>query len=593
MSNYYSISKLYGRLWLHINPQRKIQLFGLLALMVLASFSEVISIGSALPFLATLTKPDLIFNHHLAQPLIHFLGINSPNELILPVAIIFGAAVIFAAGLRLLLLWASTHIAFAAGGDLSYDMYRHTLYQPYSIHLSRNSSEVISGISTKSNSIIYGMMLPGLTLLSSGVILIFILITLVYVDPIIATISLFGFGLIYVTIIKATRKRLKVNSEKIAQSSVSVIKALQEGLGGIRDILLDRNQETYCKIYQKSDKLLRLAQGYNFFIGQSPRYGTEAIGMLLIITLAYFLSQGPNGISSTITLLGIFALGAQRILPVLQQGYNSWTAIQGGVASFHDALELLDQSMPSDDDLSNNSIIAFKNSVLLKNISFQYEVDSPWVLKNLNLIINKGDRIGFIGKTGCGKSTLLDIVMALLNPTAGVLMVDGQVISSSNSRNWQAHISHVPQAIFLADCTVAENIAFGNPSHKIDYQLVKKAAYRAQISEEIESWPSGYATLVGERGVRLSGGQRQRIGIARALYKQSSLIIFDEATSALDGKTEDEVIKSIYGLDDTITVLIIAHRLTTLKNCTKIIELDGVGVNYIGSYKELCAKVRL
>ncbi len=232
------------------------------------------------------------------------------------------------------------------------------------------------------------------------------------------------------------------------------------------------------------------------------------------------------------------------------------------------------------------SPIKFKNQIQLSDLSFYYKSSSPPVLHNINLTLKKGDRIGFMGETGSGKSTLLDIIMGLLSPSSGKLSIDGQLITSENKRAWQAHIAHVPQNIYLSDSTVEENIAFGTPLEKINHQQVKKAAKLAQISELIEGWEDGYNTFVGECGVRLSGGQRQRIGIARALYKQADVLIFDEATSALDNETEKAVMTSIGELDKELTILIIAHRLTTLKGCNKVVKMEK-NIIYSGSYQEI------
>jgi ATP-binding cassette subfamily B protein len=231
--------------------------------------------------------------------------------------------------------------------------------------------------------------------------------------------------------------------------------------------------------------------------------------------------------------------------------------------------------------------IPFKKDIRLTQLSFRYQSESPFVLNGLNLTIPKGSRVGFIGTTGSGKSTLLDIIMSLLEPSAGTLQIDGQVLNSHNQRGWQAHIAHVPQAIFLADSTIEENIAFGVPKAQIDPARVRQAAQQAQIANAIESWPQDYQTLVGERGILLSGGQRQRIGIARALYKQADIIIFDEATNALDGETEQAVMQAIEGLSQDITLLIIAHRLTTLRNCTHVVELAGGRIKRAGSYQDI------
>ena len=581
------ISNLLIRLWFHINVRHRIRFFGLLVLMLGASFAEVLTIGAVFPFLMALTAPNQIYKAEIAQPLIHFFGISSAPQLLLPLTITFAIAVILAAGIRLILLWMTIRLSFTIGADISSSIYRRMLYQPYSVHIAQNSSVLINGVSSKADGVVYGTIIPGLTLISSIIILIFILTALFYVDPIVAMVSFVGFGSMYAYVIKITRKQLLVNSQRIANYSTYVIKSLQEGLGGIRDILLDGSQEAYCHIYCEADKPLRRAQGSNLFIGHSPRYGVEALGMILIASLAYILAKGPGGISVTIATLGALALGAQRLLPVLQQAYGAWASIQSGQASLLDVLDLLDQPLPLYISQQNTQPLVFNNSIALQGVSFRYSTLSPLILSDINIEIKRGSRVGLIGKTGTGKSTLLDILMGLLTPSEGALVVDGKKISPLNNRLWQAHIAHVPQAIFLTDGTIAENIAFGIPHQEIDYARVENAARSAQISEVILGWPEGYQTQVGERGVRLSGGQRQRLGIARALYKKADVIIFDEATSALDSETEHAVIEAIEGLGQDITIIIIAHRMTTLKNCTQIIELEKCHVKRVITYQEI------
>jgi len=557
--------------------------------MILASFSEIISIGAILPFLAVLTAPDRIFTLQAAKPFIQFFGFTNSNQLLFPITIGFGLAALMVGTLRLLLLWVNTRLSFATGADLSISIYRRTLYQPYAVHVARNSSEIIDGISSKASSITYAV-LSTLNLISSGMILTAILITLISFDPLLALSSFGGFGLIYGLIIRITSKTLLTNSQRIAKESTHVIKSLQEGLGGIRDVLIDGSQAAYCQIYRSADHPLRVAQGNNSFISGSPRFALEALGMMLIAGLAYVLARQPDGISKAIPLLGALALGAQRLLPVMQQAYIAYSGIQGSQASFQDALELLNQPLPDYADQPPPRPLPFFRQINLKELAFRYTQQTPYVLKNLDLTITKGSRIGFIGVTGSGKSTLLDIIMGLLQPTVGSLQIDQEPLNASNNRAWQTHIAHVPQAIYLADSTIEENIAFGIPKSQIDPNRVKQAAEQAQIADIIETWPKKYKTYVGERGIRLSGGQRQRIGIARALYKQASVIIFDEATSALDNETEQAVMQSIEALGNDMTVLIIAHRLTTLRNCTQIVELADGGIKRIGTYAEIVSK---
>jgi len=555
--------------------------------MLMTSFAEMFSIGAVLPFLGVLTSPERVFAHPIAQPMVKLLGLTMPSQLVMPLIITFAGAALMAGSLRVLLLWVSTRLSFAVGADLGISIYRRTLYQPYAVHVTLNSSEVISGISGKAHGVIYNIVLPVLTIIGSSIMLITILIALLAIEPVIALLAFGGFGALYALIIRFTRRRLLVDSQSIARESVHVIKALQEGLGGIRDVLIDGSQATYCQVYQNADIQLRHAQGRSTFIAASPRYVMEVLGMLLITALTYLLVQQTEGLAKAIPILGAIALGAQRLLPVLQQGYGSWTAIQSGQASLQDTLELLDQPLPSHANQPTLEALPFAKSISLRQLAFRYGPESPYVLKDLNLTIDKGSRVGFIGATGSGKSTLLDIIMGLLEPTLGRFEVDSTTVTSINNRAWQLHISHVPQAIFLADSTIEENIAFGVPKDQIDFSRVRKAAQLAQIAETIETWGKQYQTVIGERGIRLSGGQRQRIGIARALYKEADVIIFDEATSALDNETEQAVMRAIEGLSQDLTLLIIAHRLTTLKGCTQIVELEDGCIKRIGTYEEI------
>ncbi len=582
-----SLFNLISRLWLHIALKRRRQFAILLVMMIVASFTEVFSIGAILPFLGVLTAPQKVFEHALAQPVIQFLNLTSPDQLLLPLTIVFCIAVLIAGCMRILLIWATMRLSFGTGSDISLDIYRRTLYQPYAIHASRNSSEVITGITAKANTVIFGTLIPILTIISSFFMLSAILVAIIYVNPLIAFVAFGGFGLLYITIIKFSRKRLILSGECIAREGANVHKSLQEGLSGIRDVLIDGSQAVYCQIYRDSDFPMRRALGDQSFIGTAPRYLMESLGMLLIATLAYILAFQPDGVAKAIPILGALALGAQRLLPVLQQTYSSFSNIVGSQASLRDTLELLDQPLPKYVNQPIPKPLPFEQSIVLNQLSFRYSSESAWVLNQLDIAINKGSRVGVIGSTGGGKSTMLDIVMGLLEPTEGSLEIDGVKVDEVNRRAWQSHIAHVPQAIFLADTSIAENIAFGIPKAKIDYERVKLAAQQAQIADAIESWPLQYKTFVGERGIRLSGGQRQRIGIARALYKQADVIIFDEATSALDTETEQAVMQAIDNLSENLTIIIIAHRLTTLKNCSQIIELAGGRVKRIGTYNQI------
>jgi ABC-type multidrug transport system fused ATPase/permease subunit len=579
-----SLPNLLACLWRHLSRQRQYQFFLLTGLMLISAFAEVVSLGAVLPFLGILIAPDRVLNHPVIADMAQAWGLTSADQLVLPLTAAFIAAALIAGAIRILLLWASTRLIFASGADLSIEVYRRTLYQPYQAHVARNSSTVLSGIG-KVNGVVFFVLLPLLTLVSSTVLLVAVMLALIAIDPMVASVAAVGFGASYALITWVSRRRLHRNSQRIAIEETQVVKALQEGLGGIRDVLLDGTQPVYCDIYRKADLPLRRAQGNNAVIAQSPRYAMEALGMVLIAALAYALSRQGGGVVTALPVLGALALGAQRLLPALQQIYSAWVSIAGNHASLADAIELLNQPLPV--ELLQPAPLLFLDAIRFDAVRFRYTSEGPWVLDGLNLSIPKGARVGFVGSTGSGKSTTLDLLMGLLMPTEGEFLVDGQPVSGIRVRAWQRSIAHVPQSIYLADTTLAENIAFGVPPETIDLDRVQQAARQAQISEFIESGPEGYQAYVGERGIRLSGGQRQRIGIARALYKQASVLVFDEATSALDNATEQSVMDAIEGLSSDLTILLIAHRLTTVRRCDNIVELEHGRVVAQGTYEQL------
>ena len=567
--------------------KRRTQFKLLLGLMLFSAVTEVVSLGTVLPFLSVLSAPDLIFNHVVFGPLVRSLGFSAADQLLLPFTILFVVATVVAGLVRLILLWVNTRITFSSGVEISGDVYRKTLYQPYSVHVARHSSDVISGITNKVDGVVFGVILPLLTIVSSTVLLVSIITILVIVHPTAAIAAACSFGICYGAVTWMLRKRLRINSSRISHEHAQVVKALQEGLGGIRDVLLDGTQSVYWDSYHRADKPLRYAQGSNLFIAASPRFAMEVMGMTMIAALAYGLSKQAGGLAAALPVLGALAIGAQRLLPALQSIYGSWTSIVGSQSSLNDVVSLLDQPLQSYLLEAEPAPIVFSKSITLNNLSFRYSNDSPWVINSLNLSIKKGGMVGIVGSTGSGKSTVLDLLMGLLHPTCGEILVDGQQISGHRLRAWQRTIAHVPQNIFLADTSLAENIALGVPKANIDMDRVKSAAIKAQISEFIEKKAEGYQAYVGEYGIRLSGGQRQRIGIARALYKNASVLVFDEATSALDNITEKSVMNSIKELSNELTVIIIAHRLSTVKGCDSIIELENGSITAQGTYDHL------
>jgi ATP-binding cassette, subfamily B, bacterial PglK len=565
--------------WSHLTFYRKQQLVFLFILMLFASMLEVISIGSVVPFLGALTNPEILLENESFEVIFSYLNITDSDKILMPLTILFISASILSGSVRLLLLYLLTRLSFGVGADLSIECYRRTLYQDYDVHLARNSSTVINGVINQSDIVIKSVLTPALMLLSSILFLVGIVSVLLFINFYISLFSFIFFALLYGGVIWIARKNLDRNSIAVATNSRLMIKSIQEGLGGIRDIILKRSHEFYCSIYRTSDLKLRRAAGNNIFIANSPKYIIESIGICFIAILAFYLVQESN---SPIALLGVLALGMQRLLPILQQIYSSYSSMMGAKASFAQLMQLLQQEYPESALQKVETPIKFSNEIQLKDVSFRYEKNGPWVLKDVNLKIIKGSHIGIIGTTGSGKSTLVDIVMGLLLPTKGEMWVDQKKISHLNKSAWQLNISHVPQSIYLSDSSIASNIAFGTSNVDIDQNKIITSASIAQISNTIEMLDEQYETEIGEHGIKLSGGQKQRVGLARALYNQSPVLVLDEATSALDDNTEKAVMNAIDSLDSDITIITIAHRLSTLKKCDAVFRVDSDG-----SIKEL------
>ena len=557
----------------HLTSKRRKQLFFLIFLMIAASLAEILSIGAIFPFLTALANPDLIFNHQLSKPFIEFLGLKNAEDIIYPLTFFFIIATVLAGLMRLFLLWYNTKISYSIGTDLGTDIYEKTLYQPYSIHISRNSSQVIDGVFNKTTRTMVAINLS-LNILSNIIMFAFILGVIFYIDFLTAIFILSGFGIIYFLLIKYFRNQVLIDSERIALETTRIIKILQEGLNGAKDVLLTNSQKVFTDVFQKADYPYRMAQARNIFAGSSPRFLVEALAMSIIACSALLIFKRTNDISSSIPILGSIALAGQRLLPIIQQMYSSWTGVKAEEQTLKDTLSFLDQKLPEFYKNAQTQSIDFKNSIKLSNISFKYPSNKNLIIKKLNLEIKKGEIIGFIGKTGSGKSTLFDLFMGILDPLEGSLLVDGRIINENNIKSWFNSISHVQQDIFLTDNSILENIAFGVPRNLIDIEKVKRCAKLAEINQFIDSLPNSYQSLIGERGVKLSGGQRQRLGIARALYKDAKVIFFDEATSSLDEVTEKTVMESLYGLGKNLTICIIAHRTSTLNQCDRIIELE-------------------
>ena len=575
------------QLWKVLASRRKKQFIAVCILMVISSFLEVVSLSATLPFLTVLTSPEYLYTNDLMTPIISILNLNKPADLILPVTIAFISAAIIAGSVRIFLLYVMTRFSYSVGADMGHNIYRRTLYQDYLYHCKRNSSEIISGIITQTNNVINSVLTPIMQLISSSILLICVGGALFYIDTYISVSAFVVMGLTYWVITRLTRNKIKESSLSVASESKMVVKSLQEGLGGIRDVLIDGTQEFYTKIFRNSDLRLRRAQRNIAFISGYPRFAMEAIGMSLIAILAFYMVQQFDNLANIIPTLGVLALGAQRLLPAMQQCYAAVSSVRGMHDNVSDILSFWTLKIDKNKVAVTEKSMPFEDSIKLIDVGFRYSDESEWVFKDININIPKGSIVGFIGPTGSGKSTLIDIILGLLQPTKGSIYIDKKVIENSNSRLWQSNISHVPQNVHLFDGTISQNIALGVDEDTVNIEELQEAASKAQILEVINKMDAKFQSSIGENGIRLSGGQRQRIGIARALYRNGKVLVLDEATSALDNKTEESVMNAIESNDSKKTILIIAHRLSTLRKCDQIVQFSENGEIVIGSYNEL------
>ncbi len=577
------------QLWGYLSRRRRVQLGVLLLLMLVSSLSEMISLGAIFPFLGALTNAESLLNAPQMQPVLKLLQIESPVQLVTVLAVGFIAAALLANGLRLLTLHVRLRLAAAVGADVSSRIYHTTLRQPYSFHVQHNSSDLMQTLTGDTTLLTNNILIPLLALLTDVLLVPALIGTLLLIDGKIALWTAVILGGAYTLIYRTRQRLLKRNSQIISQSGQQKIKVVQEGIGGIRDVLLAHSQDFFERVYLEAEASFKQATATNLIISQSPRYLIEALALSAIALLA--LSLGQNGdFSQAVPVLGSLTLGAKRLLPALQEGFASMAKIQGSRAALARVLVALQRPVDPLLRTAPAMPLGLEKELRFEGVWFRYGEKTDWVLRDFNLSMAAKTTVGFVGSTGSGKSTTADLILGLLQPQKGSIWVDGLPLEGERLRQWQQSIAHVPQQIFLSDGTMAENIAFGISQEQIDFEQVRKAARLAQIEEFIEGLPAQYDTYVGERGIRLSGGQRQRIGIARALYRNASVIVFDEATSALDNATEREVMAAIEGLSRQFTIILIAHRLSTVEQCDLVVELSQGQVVSQGSYQELIEK---
>jgi ATP-binding cassette subfamily B protein len=539
-----------------------------LLLMLFGALAELLTIGAALPFLALIAAPEQLARFPLVGQWVRLIG----GDPVLAASLLLAAAAIAAAAVRVLLAWYIHRFVTAAGHDLAARIFARMLRQPYAAYVRRSSSEILSGIE-KVQQVVGDILQPTMQGLTSAFIALSIIGLLVSIDAFAAVTASLVVILVYAVMVLASRNRLRRNSRILAETSTARVKIVQEGLGGIRDVILDRSQPLFEEKFRRADTRYRRAQSINAFIATAPRFAVEAAGIVAIALIAWTMSRQPGGIVAAIPVLGALALGAQRLLPLLHQAYAGLSLGAGAFQMLGDVAALTEAPIVEDRPPAPGAALPFARSIRFEAVGFRHQ-DAGFALAEISLEIPRGARVGISGPTGSGKSTLLDLLMGLLEPDSGRVLIDGRALDAETRALWQAQMAHVPQAVYLADDSIAANIAFGVEPREVDVERLRAVAAAAQLESFVAGLPSGYDTKVGERGIRLSGGQRQRIGIARALYKKAPVLILDEATNALDDATEAAVMRAILGLSGDITIVMIAHRGSTLEGCDRLIRLE-------------------
>lgn len=576
-------------LWETVSPRRRRQLLSFQVLSLMAAAGEVINLGALLPFLRILANPSVGLKAlgTVAAP----LQALPDQHLLLGFGLVFMVVVALSTALRVVTMCIQMRLAALIGADLGDRVFAAVLQKSFPWHQQHNSSSVL-GYLTKDVDVVSGSIQVLLQLMVNLAIVILLGASLIALTPgvMVAVIALLaGF---YVLVFRFTRGNLRADGERYTSNYQSSLQVAQESLGGIRDVLLDKSQHYFLEAFGSRNRAYRLAAASGSIKIQAPRFLIEGFAVLLIVSLSLFLAASGRGIEQQLPLLGALSLGAYRLLQPLQGCFSAISSLQANQASLQRLQPFLQAPTSLQRPLSVHSLPpprAEAPLLQLAGVCFRYRSTGPFVLRDLDLSIRSGERLAFVGSTGSGKSTTSDLILGLLAPSQGKVFVHGADLHCTPGlvAAWQRRVAHVPQQIYLCDASFTANIAFAVPETQIDFRRVRQAAEQARITRLIEDSPEGYSTVVGERGVRLSGGQRQRIGIARALYRQAELLVLDEATSALDSRTEAEVMKAIEALDRQLTVILIAHRLSTVRNCDRIVVLEHGRITGIGSFEEL------
>lgn len=558
------------KLWHILSPQERRRSIGMLVLVILMAMAETAGVVSIMPFLSVLARPSIIQEQPILQWLYSRGQFAGQAQFITALGLASIVLVVGSSAFKTITLHLVNRFTFLLRHSLSARLLSRYLHQPYAFFLQHNPAELGSNVLSEIDQLHNGLIKPVSQLIAQGAVALAMLLLLLAYNPTIALSAALLIGVLYGLIYLVVRKRLGQTGQARQEANQERFQACNEALGGIKDVQITHSANAYLGSFAQASRNFARHQANAETLSQSPLYMVEVMGYSGLIIIALILMRQSGDIGHVLSALGLYGFAAYRLLPSAQIMYRGFAQLKFSSAALDAIYQHL--SLPEQDIAPAQTILAPQKEIRLEGITFAYPSapDKP-VLQDFCLTIPAHSSVGIAGKSGAGKSTVMDILLGLLQPQAGRLTVDGQTIDASKLRAWQAAIGYVPQHIYLADSSVAENIAFGLPKEQIDMQAVERAAKAAQIHDFItQELPEGYHSRVGDRGIRLSGGQRQRIGIARALYRDPPVLFFDEATSALDTTTEAALNDTIANLSGNKTVVVIAHRETSLNQCKHI-----------------------
>lgn len=584
---------LFKKIILLMDSHQRIHYIALQLLVILMSIMEILGIASIAPFLSLLSEPSLIETNKIANKLYMISGAESFNQFFLYSGLIVLFMLTLSSIISIITTWKLSLFAYSVGTSFSNRLYSYYLNKNWIYHTSHSTAEFTKQIATEGLRVTNYIISPMIHINARIILAILISIGLILYNPAVAAAGIVVLVIMYLTIYKFIKNYLSYFGKEISVTSTERFQLMNEGFGGIKDLILTNRTNSYIDSFNSSGYRLAKAQGTNVALTQLPRYAMELVAFGSLIGVIVIMLLNNKNLSEILPVVGIYALAAFKLLPAFQQIYGHYTNIKGNISALDEIYEDLknakseinSKNMTKDKD--DELLLENRLSLELNNISFTYPSKKIPALNNININIPLNSSIGFVGESGSGKSTLIDIIMGLVEPTQGQIKLDDKILNSHNIYLWQRNIGLVSQSIFLGEGSIAQNIAFGINPNEINIDKVKKASKLAMLDPLITSLPEGLNTKVGERGVQLSGGQRQRIGIARALYDNPQVLVLDEATSALDGITEKDVINSINQLSDSKTIIMIAHRLSTVKSCDVIYMLERGTIIDQGTYEEL------